>query len=292
MVTEKASQIATTFGFFGTRFSVSPGLESGSVHPVPRFRQALELSNKLPPERARYVLPYGTLGGVNLLRKLFLIFLAVTLTPLAVGQTLSPVQDAHVSTAFPSVNFGSAQLLQVGQTAGAGTTKAFVQFDLSALPPGTSVTSVSRVNVVLWVNRIGTAGTIKVSQAGAAWTESGIISTNAPATGVQIATPTISAGSSFVTVDVTSTFQGWLTTPASNFGIVVEGVGSTAVFLDSKESVTTSHQPLLQIVQAGPAGPTGATGNTGAQGITGATGALGNTGITGAQGVTGSCQLI
>ena len=224
------------------------------------------------------------------MRKSSLVLIGLaTLIPMASGQTLSPAQDAHVSTAFPSQNFGSAQYLQVGQTSGAGTTKAFIQFDLSALPPGTSVTSISRVNLLLFVNRVGVTGSVKVSQATGAWSESAITSANAPATGAQIATLAAPAGQ-FLTIDVTTVFQAWLTTPASNFGFVVEGVGAAAIFIDSKESVTSSHQPLLQIVQAGPAGPTGLAGNTGAQGTTGATGAIGNTGVTGptgAQGTTG-----
>ena len=228
------------------------------------------------------------IGAIHPVNRLCLIGVLVAATPLAYGQTLSPSQDAHVSTAYPSLNFGGATFLQVGQTTGSGTTKSFILFDLSALPAGTAVTSISKANLVLWVNRVGTAGTIKISQVGSAWTETGLTSANAPASGTLIASPTITSGSTFVTVDLTSTFQSWLTTPASNLGIVVEGSGSTAIFLDSKESVTTSHQPLLQIVQSGPAGQTGATGITGAQGTTGATGATGSTGGNGSTGATGA----
>ena len=224
------------------------------------------------------------------LRKLCLsMMLAGLLVPGAIlGQTLSPSDDAHVSAAFPVVNFGNAPLLQVGATNGGGATRAFVKFDLSSLPPGTAVTAISRVNLVLWVNRAGTAGSIQLSEVSGAWSEGAITSGSSPATGVALGVASVTAGSQFITFDVTSSFQKWLATPALNQGFVVDAVGgATAVYLDSKESVTTSHQPLLQIVQAGPAGPTGATGVTGLNGSAGATGSTGSTGLTGNVGSTG-----
>ena len=59
------------------------------------------------------------------------------------------------------------------------------------------------------------------------------------------------------------------------------------MFLDSKESVSTSHPASLNILWRGPAGATGATGAPGAVGARGATGPTGLTGATGATGATG-----
>jgi hypothetical protein len=225
------------------------------------------------------------------LRGLCLGLLAATfLWPGAIlGQTLSPSDDAHVSTAFPAVNFGSAPLLQVGATAGAGTTRAFIKFDLSILPSGTAVTSISRVNLVLWVNRVAAAGTLQLSEVSGAWSEGTVTSNSSPGTGAVVGAVAAVAGGQFVTLDVTSTFQKWIAAPSLNQGFVVDAVGgSTAVYLDGKESVTTSHQPQLQIVQAGPAGPAGAIGAMGSTGLTGAAGLPGATGATGATGGTGA----
>jgi hypothetical protein len=226
------------------------------------------------------------------------IALAFAIPAALYGQTIAPSDDAHVSTTFSAVNFGSSPLLQVGATAGAGATRAFIKFNLSTLPPGINVTLISRVNLVFFVNTLGTAGSVQVSEVTSAWSENTVTSVTQPTTAAPIGTIPVSAGNQFVSIDVTSSFQKWLATPSLNQGFVIDPVGtSVAVFLDSKESVTTSHAPVLQIVQAGPAGPIGLTGSTGPTGSTGAigvtgpmgpTGAAGSNGATGANGINGS----
>jgi hypothetical protein len=195
------------------------------------------------------------------------------------AQTISPSDDAHVNSAFPSVNFGNSPFLEVG-----GTSLAFVKFNLSTLPAGTGTAAGTKVNLVLWVNRIGTAGSIQVSEATGAWTESTVTFSSQPSTGTAVGPVTAGTGSQFVSIDVTNSFQKWIGAPALNQGFVLSGIGSTDVFLDSKESVTTSHAPALQLIQAGPAGPQGPTGATGATGATGPAGPAGATGATGPQG--------
>ena len=193
----------------------------------------------------------------------------------------------------------SAPLLQVGATSGAGATRAFIKFNLATLPAGINVTAISKVNLVLYVNTLGAAGSIQVSPVTGAWAEGTVTSATQPSVGTVIGPISVTAGNQFVSIDVTSLFQQWLATPGSNNGIVVDPVGSTvAVYLDSKEGVTTSHPAVLQIVQAGPTGPTGAigpvgaTGATGAVGVTGPTGTVGATGPTGAVGATGSTGAV
>src|SRR6185437_6649802 len=121
------------------------------------------------------------------------------------------------------------------------------------------------------------------------WTESTVTAASQPTNGAVIGTTAVATAQQFVSIDVTAAFQNWLANPGTNFGFVVDpGDGTTAIYLDSKESVTTSHQPLLQIIQAGPAGPTGVTGATGAAGAVGAAGSTGPTGVQGVQGVAGA----
>ena len=65
------------------------------------------------------------------------------------AQDLSASADALVDTAYPDVNFGSANYLQTG-----GTTTTYLRFDLSSLAASTLLTSPnSKVNLVLWVGR-------------------------------------------------------------------------------------------------------------------------------------------
>ena len=104
--------------------------------------------------------------------------LGLLVIPLLRGQTLQIVGDAHVNTAYPAVNFGSSVYLTVG-----GTSTSYLQFDLSSLPAGTNVANVTKVNLILFVNRIAAPGTIQVAEAAGAWTESAIVASNAPGGG-------------------------------------------------------------------------------------------------------------
>ncbi len=173
----------------------------------------------------------------------FIACLALVASHNLYGDSLLVTGDAHVNSAFPSVNFGSAPYLEVG-----GTTRAYIQFNLSSLPTGLTPADVGQVNLILWVNRIGTAGSIQVSEVSGAWTESGITWNNQPGTGSVVGTVPASAANAFLYIDVTSSVKKWLTTPSSNNGFVLDGIPQSAViYLDSKESVTTSHPATLDV---------------------------------------------
>ena len=193
------------------------------------------------------------------------------------GQTLPVVADAYVNTGFPSGNYGNASRLAVG-----GANTAYLQFDLSSMPAATNVTSVS---LILYVNSIQTGGSIQVAEASGPWSESAIAAGNAPAAGSIVGTISLPANPNFVSIDVTSSVVKWLSTPSLNNGFLITGSGAAAVWLDSKENVTTSHLAVLSFQQAGVQGATGAAGATGvagSPGIPGATGATGPTGTLGA----------
>ena len=202
---------------------------------------------------------------------------ALLMVAACLAQELPVSGDAHLNSLYPDVNFGTLPFLQTG-----GTTRAFLKFDLSKLPPIASPLDVSRANLVLWVGRVADAGEVQLSEADAPWDETTMTYTSAPATGAFIATFSVSQASQFVTVDVTATVQKWLQSPQLNQGFVLSGVPqtpATVVFFDSKESVSTSHAPELVVSvragvgPAGPPGPRGAPGPKGAKGPAGAPGA-------------------
>jgi hypothetical protein len=198
------------------------------------------------------------------------------------AQTVPPSDDAHVNSAFAAVAFGNSPFLEVGPAS-----QTLIRFDLSSLPAGTGAAASSRINLVLWVNRIATPGSIQVAEAGGAWTESTVTYTSRPSAGTAIGSISAGAAGQFIYIDVTASFQRWIATPSLNQGFLLTGVNATDIFLDSKESVTTSHQPSLQIIQAGPIGPQGPIGLTGPQGPIGLTGTQGPIGATGPQGAIG-----
>jgi hypothetical protein len=195
------------------------------------------------------------------------------------------VGDAYVNSAHPAVNYGSLSNLYVN---GNGT--ALLQFDLSALPAGTTASQIGSATLKLYVNRVNTSGTVNVVPVTSAWSESAVTYNTIPSLGSTVASFTPATAGQYVVIDVTSLVQEWVTTPSSNFGLALT-TSSGDVVLDSKENDETSHVAHLDItvVSQGPAGPAGADG---AQGPTGPAGPVGATGATGAAGANGVVQGI
>ena len=227
-------------------------------------------------------------------RALAVMSLLLPLVPgVARADSLPVAADAHVNRAAPAANFGAMPFLQAGNG-----TSAYLRFDTSSLPAGLLTSPIARVNLVLWVRTVTTGGSLQVSNVNGAWAENTLTYNTQPGTGSVVGVVAAPGAEQFVQVDVTASFLIWLASPAQNYGLVVTGLpSSTAVTLDSKETISTSHAPMLDIVLGGPAGatgavgpqgPTGAFGATGAAGSTGARGATGTTGATGVTGVTGA----
>lgn len=209
--------------------------------------------------------------------------------------------DAHVSTAAPANNFGSVSTLNVG-----GGALALLRFDLSTLPAATTAAKVVKANLILYVNRIGSAGAVELQSVNSAWAESSVTAAATPALGGAGSGTTVpvSQAGQFISVDVTPQVKGWIANPASNNGLALTPALSapgTVVFFDSKENTLTAKVARLDITLAdqgppgpqglqglqGPKGDKGDTGPRGLTGLTGATGAVGPQGIQGVQGTQG-----
>src|SRR5205085_11596117 len=93
------------------------------------------------------------------------------------ADSLPVAADAHVNSTFPTVNFGNAPFLQIGETS-----RTYVRFDLSSLP-ATASDDIAKVNLVLWVGRTGSLGSLQVSEAAGAWDEAGITWNSQPPAG-------------------------------------------------------------------------------------------------------------
>src|SRR5271154_39744 len=121
-------------------------------------------------------------GWMGLVRRRFLVWAAlavlamVPLPAFAVEATL--VADAHVNSAMPAVNSGAISNLNVG-----GGYTAFLQFDLSLLPAGTTAAKVARAVLRLYVNRMTTPGLVAFAPVSAAWGEYSITYAAQPAVG-------------------------------------------------------------------------------------------------------------
>ncbi len=228
----------------------------------------------------------------------------ITMLAFSLPQTLSAADilvsaDAQISSTYPSTNFGLLPHLQVSKDS-----RAHIRFDPSIFA-GAGNNEVSRANLVLWVNRIGTPGSISIYESTGTWEETGITGSNAPGvSGQPLATISISTASVYVPVDLTGIVKRWIQNGATTGRTLVivpaEATPDTNIFFDSKESVTTSHAPQIQVVSQGtggtvgpqgPAGPAGAVGPMGPQGPAGAPGPQGIQGPIGPAGAIGPAGL-
>ncbi len=200
------------------------------------------------------------------------------------GQQATLAGDAHVSSAQPTVNSGSLSNLNVGS----GYT-TLVQFDLGALPPGTTPAQIAKATLRVYCNRADVPGMVQAQLINGAWTESSVTYATLPPLGATVQTAQVAGAGEFVTFDVTSAAQAWVGAPATNFGLALSATSGASVLFDSKENDETAHAPELEIalVGDGAAGPQGPAGSMGATGATGATGAAGPQGPAGPQGETG-----
>jgi Collagen triple helix repeat (20 copies) len=197
--------------------------------------------------------------------------------------------DAHVSMTRSTTNFGTLANLYVGN----GNT-ALLQFDLSALPAGLTASQISRASLTVFVNRVNTGGTVSLSPVTSAWSESAVTYATIPTIGAPVNGFTTAIAGQYVTLDVTSLVQGWVTAPTTNFGFALTSTVAN-VLLDSKENDETGHAASLDITVTsmgaqGLQGPAGVQGPQGIQGLAGAPGIQGIPGVagaTGAQGVQG-----
>ena len=205
--------------------------------------------------------------------------------------------DTYVSTAAMSANYGNTATVNV-----APNTTALMRFNLNSLPSGISPTQVQKATLVLYVNRVGVPGAVEVQTVGSAWNETSVTAATAPVNlrnGNRASAEVITAGQ-YVTIDVTDTVIGWLTSGESgNFGFSLQPAAAapnTTVFFDSKENTLTGHGARLDVTLTsaaasgamGPMGPMGPSGPQGPQGPQGAKGDTGATGMQGPKGETGS----
>jgi hypothetical protein len=203
------------------------------------------------------------------------------------AQTLPLTQDTYVVPGT-AINYGTATTINVG---GPGASSALVQFDLSTLPAGVMASNISKATLTLFVNKLGAAGSINVSEANGPWTEAGASGTGSTVAGAAVTSGLAVPGvNSYIYVDATQAVKDWLTGTVNSGFIITPNGGAVNVAFDSKESSTTSHPASLAVtvVNSGPQGATGPQGPQGPQGTAGSTGATGATGAQGAAGVAGT----
>jgi collagen triple helix repeat protein len=224
-------------------------------------------------------------------RILAALAVALVLWPAAVAAVQAPVDaDAWINSSNQNSNHNGTNV-EVG-----GTRSAYLRFDLSGLPAGTTASQILKATLAFYVNTVSTEGTIDVNNVSTSptWSEATITFNNAPlptlpvVTGIPISKP--EDKNQFVLVDVTPIVQAWLNGTNNGLSLVSTGADFT---IDSKENA--GHEPRIDLVLTaigptgppGPAGATGPMGPAGPQGDPGPAGPQGPVGSTGSQGPAG-----
>ena len=149
------------------------------------------------------------------------------------GTTLFVSNDSYVNQIAPTINYGNSLSLKTIGTTGSAS-NSLILFDLSAIP-SSSVIHKAVLNV--WANTINTSGTVNYYLITSGWAESAVTWNTTPAVGSLIGTvATGTSAPSLIQLDITTTVQGWINGTITNYGIEIQGVGSTNILLRSKES--------------------------------------------------------
>ena len=225
--------------------------------------------------------------------------IAVGLSPAsdvhASGSAAILTDDAHTSASAATSRLGSRTALL---TAASPESKTFLRFDLSQLPGGTTGAAIPRATLRIWINKVGSPGSIQFRRVDGEWDEESITHGVAPSLGIPFLTLSAPASlaRSFLVADITSLVRDWVDDVSPNYGLaIVSGGGSVSLTFDSKENTLTGHECALEIElapDAGAAGTTGAAGAAGLMGPAGETGAPGPTGPSGAVGPQGPSGLV
>lgn len=204
------------------------------------------------------------LRKASLIAATILIVIATVLLPVVSAATVSfnPVGDAAVNNTVPTTNYGSYSVLSVRDERlsdePVSITMSFIYFDLSSIPPGSTITSAYlRLHIQAYdgVQWSGTAN-VNVGRVTGSWSESTITWGNMPeyvSTGIAI-TATDSDEGTFVSFDLTSEVQA-IVNGADNYGwnlyadpsTVGNADSFTFVGFESKDHSDSTLRPKLDL---------------------------------------------
>jgi Disaggregatase related repeat/TGF-beta propeptide len=173
------------------------------------------------------------------------------------------VTDTWINSYSPNSNFNGETKLNVY---GTENIKTLVRFDLSSIPPSTTITSATLSLYNYGHSSAANGGTLSVYRANKAWVDSqatwNIYSTgnNWTAPGMQAGTDYLNSPVSSLTIDtstnvwreidVTTLVQGWINGSVPNNGFVLRSPtsGVKPIFYSSGYSTNTTLRPKLTII--------------------------------------------
>lgn len=180
------------------------------------------------------------MNSLSLARRLALV-LTLLFAATAYATDLPLLGDAHVNAVRTNTNYGTSSNVYVGN----GNT-TYLQFDTTALPAGTTPSQVTKATLLVFVNRVNTAGTVNVNLLSSAFVEGTVTYATRPASGAAVASFTPAAAGAYVAVDVTSAVQGWVAGTTPNYGLALSSASADVLF-DAKENDQTAHPARLDV---------------------------------------------
>jgi hypothetical protein len=128
---------------------------------------------------------------------------------------------------------------------------SFLKFLLTSLPADTTDIQIVKATLWLWVSQTAPnyAGSVAVYRVNSDWNGTGVTYATRPSYTTDGGTLGSFLGLGYyIEVDVTKHVKTWVSSPSSNYGLVILPNGAaTNVLFDSKENTGTSHQPILDI---------------------------------------------
>ena len=202
--------------------------------------------------------------------------------------TLNATDDTDINLNKQNQKNGTSAQVFVRNVGSGGERQAFVKFDLSPLPAGSTV---DKAVIRLFPNNIQNTGDLTLHEVLADWDEASVTAGTAPPVGAVLQSATITTDKKdYVVIDLpVSLVQSWVDNSAVNFGLALlpDPTNDIRVQIDSKENGATSHPMELEVGLVGSAGPAGPQGDPGPQGPQGDSGPQGSQGPGGLQGPTG-----
>ena len=172
-------------------------------------------------------------------------------------------KDAHVEEVIADGNLGTSDTVWVGEWAGGQVNRAYIQFDLSAIPATAAVLD-AKLSLYYYNSSAAQPVDIGVYKVTGSWDEGSITwnfqPTCAPAPEYVLAMPA-TVTDNFAAWDIDALVQGWIDGSIANYGVVFKDIDETTTKAGkgfyASDWTYGPRRPKLVISYYDPTAPTG-----------------------------------